>query len=414
MGLSATDVTRSDGLAVEVDDTEVEPSVERPAGERWDVRRVAILLAPAMVFLAVREVGLLVLSWMSARNNNITMTEALISWDGRWFLGIAQGGYDGVPGGLADANSSRNGDTALAFFPGYPAVVRFVADIGGWLGVGLIAASLTVTIVAGVICAYGLARLGRQVAGGSSRTGLVLVALFAASPMAIVLSMAYSEALFCALAVWALVGVLERRWVLAGTCCAFAGAVRPTAAALILVVGLAALVAVIHKRDSWKPWLAGALAPVGLIAFLAWVGARMNAWDGWFQVQRSGWSTGFDGGARTWDWMLAKLANPTYAFDLITVAFIIVAVVLLVLAIVRRLEWPLLTYAIGVLAMNLASDGLMNSKVRLMVPAFTLLIPVAIALAKRRTSTMVIVLCAVAVGSAWVGAHAITSWGFAI
>jgi hypothetical protein len=50
----------------------------------------------------------------------------------------------------------------------------------------------------------------------------------------------------------------------------------------------------------------------------------------------------------------------------------------------------------------------------LLVPAFTLLIPVAIALAKRRTSTMIIVLCATAVGSAWIGAYSITSWGFAI
>jgi hypothetical protein len=410
--LSATDVTRSEELDFEVDDTEVEPPEERPA-PRWDLRRIATLLAPAMVFLAVREVGLLVLSWMSARNN-VSMTRALISWDGLWFLGIARGGYDGVPDSLADANGFHNGDTSLAFFPGYPAVVRFVADVGGWLGLGLIAASLTVTIVAGVICAYGLARLGSQVAGGSRRAGLALVALFAASPMAIVLSMAYSEAMFCAFAVWALIGVLERRWVLAGTCCAFAGFVRPTAAALILVVGLAALVTVIHKRDSWRPWLAGVLAPVGLIAFLAWVGARKNAWDGWFQVQRNGWSTGFDGGAMTWNWVLDKLADPDYAYDLVTVAFIIVALVLLVLAIVRKLEWPLLTYAIGVLALALASSGLMNSKVRLMVPAFTLLIPVAVALAKRRTSTMIVVLCATAVGSAWVGAYSITSWGFAI
>jgi hypothetical protein len=410
--LSATDVTRSEELDTEVDDAEVEPPEERPAG-RWDVRRIATLLAPAMIFLAVREVGLLVLSWMSARNN-VSMTRALISWDGLWFLGIAQGGYDGVPGTLADANGFRSGDTALAFFPGYPTVVRFVADVGGWLGIGLIAASLTVTIVAGVICAYGLVRLGSQVAGGSRRAGLVLVALFAASPMAIVLSMAYSEAMFCAFAVWALIGVLERRWVLAGTCCALAGLVRPTAAALILVVGLAALAAVIHKRDSWKPWLAGALAPVGLIAFLAWVGERKNAWDGWFQVQRNGWSTGFDGGVATWNWVLEKLTDPDYAYDLVTVAFIIVALVLLVVAIVGKLEWPLLTYAIGVLALDLASSGLMNSKVRLMVPAFTLLIPVAVALAKRRTSTMVIVLCAIAVGSAWIGAYSITSWGFAI
>lgn len=409
--MSATDLTRTDELVVDV-----EPDVEhdrQPAAQEWTVRRVANLLAPAMVFLAVREVGLLVLSWMSTANK-MPMSQTLSSWDGLWFLGIAQGGYDNVPPGLYDAKGTRSQETALAFFPGYPTLVRWVADAGGWLGIGLLAASLTVTIVAGVICAYGLARLGRRVAGGSPKAGLALVALFAASPMAIVLSMAYSEALFCAFAAWALVGVLERRWVLAGTCCGFAGLVRPTAAALILAVGLAALVAVLNKRDSWRPWVAGVLAPAGLIGYLAWVGARKNSWDGWFQVQQNGWQTGFDGGTATWHFLLATLADPDYPFQLLSAVFIIVALVLLLIAIIRRVEWPLLVYGIGVLAIDLASDGLMNSKVRLMVPAFTLLIPVALALAKRRTSTMVIVLCAVAVGSAWLGAYAITSWEFAI
>ena len=47
--------------------------------------------------------------------------------------------------------------------------------------------------------------LGRSVRTGSTKSALVLVTLFAASPMAVVLSMTYSEATFCAFAVWALV-----------------------------------------------------------------------------------------------------------------------------------------------------------------------------------------------------------------
>jgi hypothetical protein len=49
-----------------------------------------------------------------------------------------------------------------------------------------------------------------------------------------------------------------------------------------------------------------------------------------------------------------------------------------------------------------------------MVPAFTLLIPVALALSKRRQSTFVIALCALAVASSWFGAYALTAWGYAI
>ena len=104
-------------------------------------------------------------------------------------------------------------ETPLAFFPGYPALVRWV---DGLPGVDLIGAAFTVSLVSGVFCAYGLHRLGRRVRGGSREAGLILVALFAASPMAVVLSMTYSEATFCALAAWSLVGVVERRWILAG------------------------------------------------------------------------------------------------------------------------------------------------------------------------------------------------------
>ena len=128
---------------------------------------------------------------------------------------------------------------------------------------GATAAALAVSVVSGIAFAYALVRLAEPVPGGSRRAGLVLVALVAAAPMGVVFSMGYSEALFCALAAWALVGVLQRQWVLAGACCAAAGLVRPTAAALIAAVGLAALVAITRRQDSWRPWAAATLAPLG-------------------------------------------------------------------------------------------------------------------------------------------------------
>jgi hypothetical protein len=410
--LSATDVAESSD--VESDADPVVSSSAEPSSQ-WTVRRVATVLAPALIFLGIRELGLVVLTWMSANApTDASIARRLGSWDGEWFLSIARFGYDGVPNTLYDAKGFRSGETPMAFFPGYPTLISWVNQAGGWLGIGALASAITVTIVSGVVCAYGLARLGQRISGGSRRAGLALVALFASSPMAIVLSMAYSEALFCAFAVWSLVGVLERRWVLAGVCCAFAGLVRPTAAALILAVGLAVLVAVLQRKDQWRPWIGGVLAPVGLVGYLAWVGARTGKWDGWFQLQQKGWDSGFDGGIATWKFVVNTLADPPSAFELASVGFIAVSVILVVICIVQRVEWPLIVYGVGVLAMDLASNGLMNSKARLMVPAFTLLIPVAVGLAKRRPSTMVIVLCAIAVGSAWFGAYSITSWQFAI
>ncbi|TDV51124.1 hypothetical protein CLV71_106478 [Actinophytocola oryzae] len=404
--MSATDVTRA-----EVEDASAEVAASHDS--EWTVRRVGTLLAPALLFLGIRELGLLVLTWMASRNSH-SVTEALRSWDGQWFLAIADGGYGGVPAGLVDAFGQRSAETPLAFFPGYPTVVRWFAAIDGSGGIGLVTSALTVTVVSGVVCSYGLARLGTTIHGGSRRVGLVLVALFAAAPMSIVLSMAYSEAMFCAFAVWSLVGVLERRWVLAGVCCTLAGLVRSTGAALVLALCIAAALAIFARRDGWRPWVGGLVAPVGLLGYLIWVGTRTGEWNGWFALQERGWGTGFDGGAATLRFSLEALSDARSVLEVATVALIVVAVVLLVLMITMRVEWPLIVYAAAVLLMDLTSNGLMNSKARLMVPAFTLLIPIAIGLARRRRSTMVVTLCGLAVASSWFGAYALTSWSYAI
>jgi hypothetical protein len=382
----------------------------RDSASRLAAHRSTILLAPALIYLAVRELGLLVLQLMSARWDK-PVTGVLTLWDGQWFLGIADGGYSGTWPWLYDGFGARRPETPLAFFPGYPALVRWV---GGLPWVDLIGAAFAVTIVSGVCCAYGLARLGRVVRGGSPRVGLLLVALFAASPMAVVLSMTYSEATFCALAAWALVGVVERRWVLAGLCCLGAGLVRPTAAALIVAVGLAALVAVAERRDGWRPWAGAALAPLGLLGYLGYVALRTGRLDGWFAVQSEGWNSRFDGGAATWRFALAILGDPRSVMELTTVWVLGIAVALLVVGVRRRVEWPLMVFALGVLVMDLGSNGLMNSKARLLLPAFTLLLPVALALARRGTGTAVWLLTGLALFSAWFGAYTITAWPYAI
>lgn len=415
--MSATDVTRAEAeeQADEPPAAQATDQAEPVAGpaQAWTARRIAALLAPALIFLGIRELGLLVLTWMASRNDH-SVSEVLRSWDGQWFLAIAGGGYAGVPDGLVDAYGQRSFETPLAFFPGYPVLVRWFAAADGSGGIGLVTAALTVTIVSGVVCSYGLARLGRRIRGGSPRTGLILVALFAATPMSIVLSMAYSEAMFCALAAWSLVGVLEKRWVLAGVCCALAGVVRSTGAALVLAVGLAAVLVIVRKPSSWRAWAGALLAPVGLIGYLAWVGFQTGEWNGWFALQERGWGTGFDGGAATLRFSLDALADARSVLEVTTVALIVVALVLLVIMIVRKVEWPLTAYAAAVLAMDLASNGLMNSKARLMLPAFTLLIPVAVALSRRRPATAVVTLCGLAVAGSWFGAYTLTAWGYAI
>jgi hypothetical protein len=375
-----------------------------------DARRLADALAPAVVHLAVRAVGVAVLGLMARVHDTPLVTE-LRSWDGVWMLSIARYGYDGVPVTLVDALGRHTADTAYAFFPGYPAAI---AAVGLLTGGNLVVAALLVTNVAGVAAAYGLVRLAEVVPGGSRRAGLLLVALFAAAPMGVVLSMAYTEALFCALAVWALVGVLRGQWLLAGLCSAAAGLVRPTGSALALAVGLAAVVAVVQRRDGVRPWLGGLLAVSGLLGYLGYVGWRTGTPTGWFDIQRTGWNSRFNGGASLVRFVGQAVLTGHEAYDLAVLLALTGSIVLLVVAVRMRLPWPLLVYTAAVLIIVWASDGQIHSRVRLLAPAFPLLLPVALGLARRRTGTAIAVVVAAALASAWFGGYALTIWRYAI
>jgi hypothetical protein len=390
------------------------PSAASPSTRGRRVRDVGRFIAPAAVYLAVRLVGIVVLARMAAVNYSALVPE-LRSWDGVWMLAIAHYGYASVPVTLVDAFGRHTADTAYAFFPGYPATVAALRLVTGG---DLVAAALLASTLAGGAAAYGLVRLAESLpvtmtAERARRVGLLLVALFAAAPMGVVLNMAYTEALFCALAVWALVGVLREQWWLAGGCAAAAGLVRPTGSALALAVGLAALVAAVRSR-SWRPAAAVVLAPLGLLAYLGFVGWHTGSPLGWFTIQRAGWGSRFDGGASLAAFVGRALADAHELYDVAVLLALAGSLALLAVAVRVRLPWPLLVYTVAVLVTAWCSDGQIHSRVRLLLPAFPLLVPVAVGLARRRTGTAVAVVVAAALVSAWFGGYALTIWRYAI
>jgi hypothetical protein len=370
-------------------------------------RHVAAALAPAGVYLGARAVGVGVLALMAGESR---LVSELTSWDAAWLLAIAEHGYDGVPTDMLDAFGHHSQATPLGFFPGYPALVAVVSVLTGG---SVVVAGLLVSLGAGVAAAYGTTRIGELVPGGSRRTGLLLTALFAAAPMGVVLSMAYTEALFCALVAWALVGVLREQWLLAGLCAAGAGLVRPTGTAVAAAVGLAAVAAVLARRDGWRPWLGGLLACAGVLGYLAWVAARTGVPDGWLRIQRDGWGWYLDGGVATAHYVAGVATTGERVFDIVTVLALVGSLVLLGLAAARG-PWPLLVYAALVVLPVWGTHGLMNAKLRLLLPAFVVMLPMASGLAHRRTGTAVAVVSAAALASAWFGGYALTVWRYGI
>ncbi|MGJ7908917.1 hypothetical protein ACOQFL_20820 [Actinopolyspora sp. H202] len=362
-----------------------------------------------MVYITVRLVGLLVLG-VSSRLHDQSPTERLFSWDADWYLWIAEHGYAPTGQTMLNGNGDADPQSVLAFFPGFPLLTHGVAFLPG---LDPPTAAMLVNLAAGLACAYGLARLGRTVSG-SQRAGLVLVALFAAAPMSIVLSMPYSESLFCALAVWALLGVLERRWVQAGVACALAGTVRHTGAALITVVMIAALVALLHRRDGNRPLIALLAAPCGLLGYLGWVGLRTGQFDGYFEVRQDGWSSSPDGGIATARFIGKALFTDESTFVTFAAWILLAAVALLICCLDRRIAWPVGLYALLTVVFVLGTDGLMFAKPRALLPAFPLLLPLAMGLAERRRPVMIAGVGLFVCFGSWFSAYALTIWPYAV
>ena len=122
----------------------------------------------------------------------------------------------------------------------------------------------------------------------------------------------------------------------------------------------------------------------------------------------------FDGGLATARFTIQTLATNTSALETLTVWISLAGMALLALCVRDRLPWPLIAFAVLVLVEDLGSNGLMYSKVRLMLPAFPLLLPLATGLAKRRTATVVCGLSLFLCFGLWFGAYSLTAWQYAI
>ncbi|MET0132971.1 MAG: hypothetical protein ABW215_05190 [Kibdelosporangium sp.] len=361
------------------------------------------------IFVLVRLSGLAILAIL-AESHDRDLFDLLKAWDGDWYLAIAENGYDNVPDRFVDASGHRTPTTPLAFFPLYPMLIRVVAPV---TGSDALAAALLIGLIAGCVAACGIFRIA-QIVDPRQKTGLLLVALWAGAPMAITLSMAYAEALFTALVAWALVGVLERRWILAGLCSLASGLIRPTASVLVGIVVVAAIVAVFRRQQAWQAVVGAILAPIGLFGWWGYVAGQTGSLTGWFEIQRTGWLSQFDGGQQTLEFFGETLKSGNSVLEVVTVLAVLASLVLTLLLMRSRVPWPLQAYGAGTVFLVIGTAGVTYSKIRFLLPGVPLLIPVAHGLANRRTSTMIGVVAAYVLIFGWFSGYALTGWKFAI
>jgi hypothetical protein len=324
--------------------------------------------------------------------------DPLLSWDARWYILLAGDGTGG-PVGATDPNGVPY-ELRLMFFPLYPGLARPLTALPF---ISPAVACLIVSLVAAVAAAWGLFVLGNRLHG--RRAGIMLAGLWAVAPAALTQNGAFSESLFTALAVWALVAVLDERWLTAGLLAGLSGLSRPTAAALIGAVGLAALVAAVRRRGGWRPYAAMLIAPAGLVGYLAYASARLGGPDRYFEIHRQTFGAHFDYGESTWQVVKGILigigddaGEPIRVMSVLLLAGFLV---LLALAVANRTPWPLLAFAFAVLVLAVGSRAHISMLGRHLLPVFPVLIVPAVVLARATTRNAALVLGGLALASGW-------------
>ena len=245
----------------------------------------------------------------------------LNKWDAKHYVEIARGGYFG-------ADISTDGpvhETTMAFFPGFPFLVRGLSSIFGTDEAGT---AIALNVLFSIALAAGVMALAARM--GMGKWAQVLSAVVVTSaPMSIVFSMPYTEALFGALAIWAVVALVEERWWAAAALIFVAGLVRLTAVDLVAVF---AFMVLLRARKNWRAWAAVVFSVVPLVGYLWWSSSHLKEVGGYFGIQKEHWNSSFDGGKATVIWLWETLSGATNGGYLLSAGVMIAAPVFLVLA----------------------------------------------------------------------------------
>ena len=391
----------------DIDDAPV-PARPGRGGRHWSLPepRLTPAVAGMLIYAGIRLLGVAITAFMLGHGKYRLRHWSLVQWmgssDGHHYAAIAAHGYAYPAGQLAHAS-------VFSWFPGYPALIDAIA----WLpGVTVVAAGLAVTAVAGLAAAWGLTALGLKLTG-DLRISLLFVAVWAVAPGATVLSMMYAEALFCALAAWALVALVSRRWLTAGGLILAAGTVRSTALALVLALAVAALIAVVRAVRArqplaawWRPAAAVLMAPLGLLGYLGYVAVATHRLDGWFWVEKHIFHMTFDWGTSTLRVVRGVLLDTPSVAEVLVVGAVLAAVLLTFWSLTERIPVSLHVYTVVVVFLAVTtSANWISSKPRFILPAVLLALPVARLLAPLRTSVLVPLVVVLAGAATWFGLY---------
>lgn len=358
------------------------------------------MAAAVALFLIVRLLGVVVLDVVLRVRDAGSLHHTLTRYDGQWYARIAEHGY----GTTITAHDGLHSD--YAFFPLLPLLERAVHTV---VHLPFVDLGMAINWLAALVAAAGVNAATERVT--NRRTATIATVLWAMYPYAIVLSMSYTEGLLCALAAWALFAVADQRWLLAGVLAAFAGLTRPTGASVVAAICVAALVAGLRGGAPWRRLVPTILiAPLGLVGYLAYVAVRRHELMGYFHAT-DGWARSWDNGAYFADFVsdLVQAGGLESVKGVGLIALLIGMVLLIWRGARDGLPLSFTVFSLALLLMTIGTSGYFGSRPRYLLPAFTLLIPLAAWLTRFRPSVRIPLAVVFALGMAVVGGYALTT-----
>jgi hypothetical protein len=297
--------------------------------------------------------------------------EGYARWDGGWYGSIVRDGYWYKPGK----------QSPVAFFPGYPMLVRAVSAVGlnRWV------AATLVTLVCGIAAVLIFSRWSKLVSPASSDLATWLLIFY---PFSFFLyGIVYSDALFLLLAVGAFFCVEKGRPGWAGIIGALATATRPIAPALVLGLWLRHLELRRRAGASFRATdLLPLVAALGLVAYMGFLEVRFDDELAFAHVQGApGWDQA--PGPRTWFKLtlfesLSKVSIFGAARLLIHAALTLAALAL-VPATKRVLGWGYAVYVAAAVGIPAIGSKDFHGLGRYLIAAFPLFVVIATLLANK-------------------------------
>jgi hypothetical protein len=292
-------------------------------------------------------------------------------WDGRWYLLIAQHGYP-------DRMYQEGLGSRWAFFPAFPAAIRGVAEV---TRLSLPDAAFLAAFVFGLTGTVAVWLVVRETFGARLADRATLLLVF--FPLSCILSFAYTEGLFLTVAAGTLYALQRRWWVTAALLASVAGLTRNTGAVVVVCVLVVALPAAWRERRV-RPLVAAGIAPLGLVAFMAYSWAMVGTPFAFLTSQRFWQGQHFVWFSEPVRALAALLTLSVHGLTLAQAAFCTVAVVfayagvvcLLSLSRERRVPSSWWVYTVGAIAVAF-SAYFTNSIPRYTLVAFPLFVGIA-------------------------------------